>query len=280
MRKTRSTSTSSAAASHARTSRSQVEQQVSLERGLVFGASSLAYLGSYDPATQSLRTSLPSKQEDSIPFLRTLPRAGMMRSGSVYQQAPLALPTRGTESGSLPTPVAHDDGKSPEAHMAMKARMPGGARKTITSLSVLARNGFRQADGTPWSLSSSRASASRSKNWPTPQARDYKDGRNPKPHGKHSPSLPVAVATHERETFPTPTARDGTGGPGTAKSAQGSPNLRTVVGGTLNPAWLEWLMGFPTGWTELSPSATLSYRKSRRSASKGSKKSTKKESDA
>lgn len=46
----------------------------------------------------------------------------------------------------LPTPVAHDDGKTPEAHMAMKARMKGGPRKAITSLSVLARAGFRQPD--------------------------------------------------------------------------------------------------------------------------------------
>jgi hypothetical protein len=26
--------------------------------------------------------------------------------------------------------------------------------------------------------------------------------------------------------------------------------------GQLNPAWVEWLMGFPVGWTEVEPSAT------------------------
>jgi hypothetical protein len=36
----------------------------------------------------------------------------------------------------LPTVVAHDDHKSPEAHLAMKARMKGGPRKTITSVQV------------------------------------------------------------------------------------------------------------------------------------------------
>jgi hypothetical protein len=38
-----------------------------------------------------------------------------------------------------PTPVANDDNKSPEAHMAMKARMKGGPRNCITSLQVMAK---------------------------------------------------------------------------------------------------------------------------------------------
>ena len=38
-----------------------------------------------------------------------------------------------------PTPCAREDCRSPEAHMAMKARMKGGTRKTITSLSVMAK---------------------------------------------------------------------------------------------------------------------------------------------
>lgn len=36
--------------------------------------------------------------------------------------------------------------------------------------------------------------------------------------------------------------------------------LRT--GGNLNPEWLEVLMGYPIGWTEITPAATLSSRKS------------------
>ena len=26
-----------------------------------------------------------------------------------------------------------------------------------------------------------------------------------------------------------------------------------VVGGTLNPMWVEWLMGWPVGWTDCEP---------------------------
>ena len=38
-----------------------------------------------------------------------------------------------------PTPVAKDDGKSPEAHMRMKQNLKGGPRKKITSLAVMVR---------------------------------------------------------------------------------------------------------------------------------------------
>jgi hypothetical protein len=42
------------------------------------------------------------------------------------------------------------------------------------------------------------------------------------------------------------------------------PNLETVmahsdpttVGGKLNPMWVEWLMGWPLGWTDLKPLET------------------------
>ena len=40
--------------------------------------------------------------------------------------------------------------------------------------------------------------------------------------------------------------------------------------GQLNPAWVEWLMGFPTGWTDLNPSEMPSSRKSSRKSAKQS----------
>jgi hypothetical protein len=32
---------------------------------------------------------------------------------------------------------------------------------------------------------------------------------------------------------------------------RGKGNLGEVVGGKLNPQWVEWLMGYPIGWTDL-----------------------------
>lgn len=70
-----------------------------------------------------------------------------------------------------------------------------------------------------------------------------------------------------RESWPTPTKSDATGGPGNS-GRSGGVNLRTAVRdsgerGPLNPTWVEWLMGFPIGWTDLGRLATRSSRRSR-----------------
>lgn len=46
----------------------------------------------------------------------------------------------------------------------------------------------------------------------------------------------------------------------------------TDVNGQLNPEWLEWLMGFPAGWSELEPSAMWSYRSRHTQSSARSRK--------
>ena len=62
--------------------------------------------------------------------------------------------------------------------------------------------------------------------WPTPTRRDYKGGRKP-------------------ETLEA-----------SGRGATNSLNDALTVNGQhgqLNPQWVEWLMGFPTGWTDLKP---------------------------
>ena len=53
--------------------------------------------------------------------------------------------------------------------------------------------------------------------------------------------------------FATPQARDyRTGQTSRWEDANRSRNLNDQIGGQLNPTWVEWLMGFPTGWTDLN----------------------------
>lgn len=47
------------------------------------------------------------------------------------------------------------------------------------------------------------------------------------------------------EVFPTPLAAE------SKKGGKTQTSLRDVIGGKLNPTWVEWLMGFPIGWTDL-----------------------------
>ena len=82
--------------------------------------------------------------------------------------------------------------------------------------------------------------------WPTPTSRDWKDGTAEAVKNVPINSL-LGRAVH---FWPTPTQRDGMGGPGNS-GRDGGDNLRTAIGGSLNPEWVEWLMGFPVGWTDL-----------------------------
>ena len=55
----------------------------------------------------------------------------------------------------------------------------------------------------------------------------------------------------------TPTARDWRSGKASqATHDKNSRPLSEQIGGSLNPTWVEWLMGWPLGWTDLKPLAT------------------------
>lgn len=107
--------------------------------------------------------------------------------------------------------------------------------------------------------------------WATPTTQEtehpdmvVKNGRREAKNGDtHSIGLADAV-----RMWPTPKASDckGTGPAGSVSQMHDAQkgNLRgTVVtvtdGGQLNPTWVEWLMGFPIGWTDLGASETPSY---------------------
>jgi hypothetical protein len=74
--------------------------------------------------------------------------------------------------------------------------------------------------------------------------------------------------------WPTPTKRDWrSGSKAHWERRHGTRNLNDKValegnGGLLNPTWVEWLMGFPVGWTELAPSEMPSSPRSRKLSGK------------
>jgi len=82
--------------------------------------------------------------------------------------------------------------------------------------------------------------------WPTPKASIR--GDCPAERNRKSPDLHSAVMM-----YATPQARDyRTGQSERWENPDRSRNLNDQIGGRLNPMWVEWLMGFPTGWTDLN----------------------------
>ena len=51
--------------------------------------------------------------------------------------------------------------------------------------------------------------------------------------------------------FPTPTTQDAHNNGGQSQYNRNTLPLNAVAGGSLNPNWVEWLMGYPPGWTDL-----------------------------
>ena len=62
------------------------------------------------------------------------------------------------------------------------------------------------------------------------------------------------IASDAVHMYPTPKAQNCRGNG--ERHGDGGPSLDVVVGGQLNPTWVEWLMGFPLGWTDLNASET------------------------
>jgi hypothetical protein len=175
-------------------------------------------------------------------FSETWPRAGMTRNGIAYRLVPSALLTGEIASGSWPTPCAEDAKNVPYQKGDHGKRYP---------MLLGAVDPVRM--------------------WPTASARDWKDSPGMATTGTN-PDGSTRQRTDQlaRAVYSSPTVRDANtlakvmrGRGSSAKGNELIQPLPVQVGGTLNPTWVEWLMGYPLGWTALKASATPSSRRSR-----------------
>lgn len=196
-----------------------------------------------DLLSASSRMSKDTSTEDLNQSSKTWKAQVTIQRGEYSQRKKLAHLIRENASSYWPTPVAQDDNKSPEAHMRMKANMKGGPRYKPTSLQVMVK-------GIEKGL------------WPTPTVQDSNKATK-KMRTNHQNNLTAVVFN---QNLPTPTARDWKGGyteksltrkDGKSRRFDALPNAAIggvgtdIVVGHLNPTWVEWLMGVPTGWTDL-----------------------------
>jgi hypothetical protein len=137
------------------------------------------------------------------------------------------------------------------------------------SLETFPRSGMTR-DGLLWELpmSERRTNATGSGLWPTPTTQDNVQIRGVGA-AANSPNRGTTLGGAVR-MWPTPNADDHKAGMSNAPARQQSSLPRSVgvsLGvtqkecGGLNPTWVEWLMGWPLGWTDLKPLETDKFQK-------------------
>ena len=178
-------------------------------------------LASYDPATQSWRMSEDISLWGDYKLLENLPKSGMTRNGVLYPQPVWVRLIDETASSLWPTPTAHPDNSN------LKGKFRNPTLGDAVRMWPTARASAAMADSADAIIRNLKSKGCKSKLeqatqiWPTPTASDH---RRRGPNSKQQ-SLPEVIATITN-----------TWQPGSGK---------------LNPMWVEWLMGFPIGWTDL-----------------------------
>ena len=211
----------------ARTSAPQALGPALTENAPAFGGKWRELSVRYDRNTCSWRTHRSLWDEGLPESSVTLPRWGLMLDGVCSEQTTLEHPTAERGCGLWPTPTASEH--TGPGHAAQ------GGLNLRTAVAM----------------------------WPTPKANDAEkrgnfDTTNPRN------GLPAAA-----KSWPTPVASMSKGSSPaslTRKSGadRSSDRLDHAVmasdGGQLNPTWVEWLMGWPLGWTDLRPLETARCR--------------------
>lgn len=178
----------------------------------------------------SVKTYLESSVLPPGRWSRTWSRQAITSSCSILK---LRLSVRGTEDRECslwPTPTALDPAKE-----RMKSTQQAGNSRHSLDLPRAVRI------------------------WPTPRANEGKDRLQHVPPSRMKDprkcNLTQAVAMDQM--FATPCARDyRTGQRKRYENKARANNLNDQIAGQLNPTWVEWLMGFPIGWTDLNASET------------------------
>lgn len=238
------------AAFHARTSALPEKAMDSTESEADSGQKWRGWFAKFDPDSCSWKTAQCSFLEDSTEFSETWPQWGLMRGGACWEQTMSALPTVESESGFWATPTTMDS-------------LPPKSAQALHREATVVRPGRSK----PANL---RDQVSNSHMWPTPTTQanvqirgEGKAAANPKR------GTTLAGAVH---MWPSPTARDWKDTPGMTMSLPDRTRTDQLArkvfsveqtpsgGGTLNPDWTEWLMGWPIGWTDLKPLATVRFQ--------------------
>ena len=269
---------------HAKTLARQERVPESMESEADCGESLPDWFVKYDPDSSSWRTRQCSLLAGLDEYSETWPKSGTMRSGQCSERTMLELHINETGYGSSEHFVTLNarDWKDPPGMS--RVRKEGRSRVDQLPRQVYARmfptptcadaaQGAILNDSTDIYFLKSGAPRKRSNNgvdgsvglsryvdimFPTPTASmmTAADQEQARFSGAKNGGRP----TDQEAKFATPQARDyRTGQKLRWEDPARSRNLNDQAGGQLNPAWVEWLMGWPIGWTQLTP-ITMDWR--------------------
>lgn len=261
--------------SPAKTSQSQARELESTESEAVCGDTWHESSARYCPDSSSWKTHRCLWEEDLPESSVILPRWGMMLNGVLWERITSPLHTSGIESGSWATPTTMDSlpPKSSKALMkeATEARpgrsKPANLRDQVSNSHLWPTptvNGNHNRKGLFKNSGDGLATAVMK--FPTPTTQDAKNNgaksqmeRNTLPLNAFVKKFPTPCASDadkwNRKTLEEREADNQQVRLGNALSTNG-----VRVGGNLNPMWIEWLMGWPLGWTDLKPLETGKFQ--------------------
>jgi hypothetical protein len=219
----------------AKTYPAQERAQELTEPGQACGSTWQELSVKYDPATHSWRTHLCLWDEALQWSSVTLPKWGMTVSGALFQHPTAERPISGTGSGSWPTPAARDGNCTNTIETLMQGRFLGQLPNAVKLWSTPAARDWKGHTVTanhPQGFNNSLANDVLK--WPTPQASDNRDRGN----------LGSGAIQRRKDK---------------GKQIMLSQSV-SDTSGALNPLWVEWLMGFPLGWTDLKPLETARFQ--------------------
>lgn len=249
--------------SRAKTYPSLAAALASKVRGLGSGRSSRASFAIWDRDTSSWKTSQRSLFGGWIGFSESWPRSGMMQSGIAYRLQPSNPLTAAIGSswsrGEYPTPTAEIYGTAQNEGKVAHSRPSAGT----PSLHTWARgwqtptvNDSKNTAGPSQLERNSHALNVQAALWAGPMAGGTGDPAEPGEADWVIPWIPCPCCDdhycqiHGVHAFecPCPPVEEW------ATSPYGPPVRTTCTHGgeckpTLNPRFVEWLMGFPIGWT-------------------------------
>lgn len=235
-----------------------------------FGRKCTESFARFDPDSRSWKTPQFSLLGALEPFSETWPKSGIMLLGWCWELTTWEPHTSAKEFGfshMIPTPTAcNAPNKGANTHgpkclldVARTGWNPGEKWPTPAANDGTRGpySGREAAKGHSWHLIDAvKEREAKEETWPTPQASDYKRANSSlatclhrQSHGKQI-GLPETVRLR---MLPTPTCQDSKNNGSPSQQNRNSKPLNAAIGGALNPQWVEWLMGWPIGWTDLEP---------------------------